>query len=139
MQTLEVDLGARSYPIHVGHGLIHQPDLLAPHVQGNQVVIVSSETIAPLYVAALRSALASFDTLEILLPDGEANKTLDRKRNILAAAGMLQEGVSVEDFIRGVLDNAAEGVTLFGGNSMPDDMESAGGLAGAAADLFEPG
>ena len=33
----------------------------------------------------------------LLKPAQEANKTLDRKRNILAAAGMLQEGVSVED------------------------------------------
>ncbi len=33
----------------------------------------------------------------VLKPAQEANKTLDRKRNILAAAGMLQEGVSVED------------------------------------------
>jgi len=42
-----------------------------------------------------------------------------------------KEGVSVEDFIRGVVDNSPKGITLFGGNSMPDDMESAGGLAGA--------
>jgi len=41
-----------------------------------------------------------------------------------------KEGVSVEDFIRGVLDNTPEGVTLFGGNSMPDDM-AASDLAGA--------
>lgn len=42
-----------------------------------------------------------------------------------------KEGVSVEDFIRGVLDDTPKGTTLFGGNSMPDDMESAAGLAGA--------
>jgi hypothetical protein len=41
-----------------------------------------------------------------------------------------KEGVSVEDFIRGVLDNCPEGVSLFGGNSMPDDM-AAKDLAGA--------
>ncbi len=32
----------------------------------------------------------------VLKPVQEVNKTLDRKRNILAAAGMLEEGVSVE-------------------------------------------
>ena len=41
-----------------------------------------------------------------------------------------KEGVSVEDFLRGVLDNTPKGTTLFGGNSMPDDMAAAG-LAGA--------
>lgn len=33
----------------------------------------------------------------MLKPTQEINKTLDRKRNILAAAGMLQEGISVEE------------------------------------------
>jgi Na+-transporting NADH:ubiquinone oxidoreductase subunit C len=33
----------------------------------------------------------------VLKPAQEANKTLDRKRNILAAAGMLEEGVPVEE------------------------------------------
>jgi len=33
----------------------------------------------------------------LLKPAQEANKTLDRKRNILAAAGMLQEGVSIDE------------------------------------------
>ena len=41
-----------------------------------------------------------------------------------------KDNVSVEDFIRGVVDNSADGVTLFGGNSMPDDM-AASDLAGA--------
>ena len=41
-----------------------------------------------------------------------------------------KEGVSVEDFIKGVLGDTPKGTTLFGGNSMPDDMASAGGLAG---------
>jgi len=57
-------------------------------------------------------------------------------RLIIALAEMrlsfeAKDGVSVEDFIRGVVDNSPEGVTLLGGNSMPDDMESAAGLAGA--------
>ncbi len=33
----------------------------------------------------------------VLKPAQEVNKTLDKKRNILAAAGMLEEGVSVEE------------------------------------------
>ncbi|MCP4374689.1 MAG: hypothetical protein GY794_00700, partial [bacterium] len=41
-----------------------------------------------------------------------------------------KKGISVEDFIKGVTGNTPKGTTLFGGNSMPDDMASAGGLAG---------
>jgi hypothetical protein len=41
-----------------------------------------------------------------------------------------KEGVSVEDFIRGVIDNSPKNLSLFGGNSMPDDMAMAD-LAGA--------
>lgn len=48
-----------------------------------------------------------------------------------------KEGVSVEDFIRGVLDGCPEGVTLFGGNSMPDDM-AAKYLAGAQFIMGNP-
>ena len=46
---------------------------------------------------------------------------------ILALAEMrlsfeTKEGVSVEDFIKGALGDSPKGTTLFGGNSMPDDM-----------------
>ena len=65
-----------------------------------------------------------------------AMKDVKDLKLVLALAEMrlsfeAKEGVSVEDFIRGLLDNSPEGTMLFGGNSMPDDMESAGGLAGA--------
>jgi 3-dehydroquinate synthetase len=36
MQTLKVDLGERSYPIHIGEGLLDQPELLAPHIAGGK-------------------------------------------------------------------------------------------------------
>ena len=48
MQTLKVDLGERSYPIHIGEGLLDQPELLAPHIAGRQVAIVTNETVSPL-------------------------------------------------------------------------------------------
>lgn len=53
MQTLKVDLGERSYPIYIGEGLLDQPELLAPHIAGRQVAIVSNETVAPLYLERL--------------------------------------------------------------------------------------
>lgn len=76
MKTLHVDLGERSYPIHIGPGLLGRADLLAPHVGGTQVMIVSNETVAPLYLDAVRAACAGFQVAEVILPDGEQHKTL---------------------------------------------------------------
>ena len=78
MHTLHLDLGERSYPIYIGRGLLRDGDLLRRHVAGRQAVIVSNETVAPLYAERVRGALADLDMLtEIVLPDGEQYKTVD--------------------------------------------------------------
>lgn len=76
MQTLHVALGNRTYPIHIGRGLISQPDLLLPHLKRKNVAIVTNTTVAPLYLAKLSNVLknAGVSVLEIILPDGEAHK-----------------------------------------------------------------
>jgi 3-dehydroquinate synthase len=74
MQTLRVDLGERSYPIYIGADLLARADLLAPHIAGRQVAIVTNETVAPLYLGALETALAGYAVTSIVLPDGEAFK-----------------------------------------------------------------
>ena len=51
MKTLTVDLGSRSYPIHIGRHLLGVAELLTPHISGQQVLGVSNETVAPLYLA----------------------------------------------------------------------------------------
>jgi len=77
MQTLEVDLGDRSYPIHIGPGLLGKLDLLTPHIHGNQVMIVSNETVAPLYLEQVKAGCASYQCDVVILPDGEVFKTLE--------------------------------------------------------------
>jgi len=78
MHTLHVDLGERGYPVYVGRDLLTDPNLLAQHVAGSQVVIVSNETVAPLYVGRVRSALGARQLItEVVLPDGEQHKTLE--------------------------------------------------------------
>lgn len=47
---VDVDLGDRSYPIYIGAGLLDQPELLQRHVRGRRTLIVTNETIAPLYL-----------------------------------------------------------------------------------------
>lgn len=79
-QILNVNLGDRSYPIHIGPDLLSQPDLLVPHIHGHQVMIVSNTTVAPLYLETLKKTLTDLDKYqvsEVILPDGEAYKNLD--------------------------------------------------------------
>lgn len=75
MQTLHVDLGERSYPIYIGAELLARSDLLATHIVGRQVAIVTNETVAPLYLSALERALDGYALTSVVLPDGEAFKT----------------------------------------------------------------
>ena len=77
LDTLTVDLGARQYPIYIGAGLISESDLYRPYIGGRQVMIVSNETVAPLYLDRVRQALAGFEVGALILPDGEQFKTLD--------------------------------------------------------------
>ncbi len=76
VRTLQVDLGERSYPIHIGSGLLGDPRWLAPHVRGRQVMVVSNETVAPLYLERLLPALEGFQVETVILPDGEEYKNL---------------------------------------------------------------
>ena len=76
MRTLTVDLGDRSYPIYIGADLITDAQLYRPHIHGRQVMIVSNETVAPLYLDKVRGALDGFDVASVILPDGEQYKNL---------------------------------------------------------------
>ena len=76
MQTLHVHLGERSYPIHIGAGLLGQPDLLLPHLLQKRVAVVTNTTVAPLYLDRLVAMLqaSGVAVMPIVLPDGEAYK-----------------------------------------------------------------
>ncbi|MGA9165110.1 MAG: 3-dehydroquinate synthase [Thiobacillus sp.] len=76
MQTLTVDLGDRSYPIHIGAGLLSQPELILPHLPQKRVAVVTNTTVAPLYLEQLTAALQAggVTVMPIVLPDGEACK-----------------------------------------------------------------
>ena len=77
MQTLTVGLGERSYPIHIGSGLLGRPDLLQAHLLRKRAAIVTNTTVAPLYLAKLEQTLASIgvSSVSVILPDGEEYKT----------------------------------------------------------------
>ncbi|MDD2819609.1 MAG: 3-dehydroquinate synthase [Candidatus Nanopelagicales bacterium] len=82
MQTLNVGLGERSYPIYVGDDLLRVEHLLSPFLFGKRAIIVSNTTVAPLYMEMLVEGLTKQGVLcdRIVLPDGEKfknSKTMD--------------------------------------------------------------
>lgn len=76
MQTLQVELAERSYPIHIGNNLLGQAGLITPHLKRKQVAVVTNTTVAPLYLDKLTSTLqsAGVSVIPVILPDGEAYK-----------------------------------------------------------------
>ena len=76
MQTLNVSLDLRSYPIVIGSGLIKQATLILPYLKRKNVAIITNTTVAPLYLEKLAQPLrdAGVSVLTIILPDGEAHK-----------------------------------------------------------------
>ena len=88
MQTLTVALGDRAYPIHIGSGLLNQPELILPHFKIPQAAIVSNTTVGLLYLDRVQNALvaAGIKTMAILLPDGEVynnSESLNRIYDVL--------------------------------------------------------
>lgn len=126
MQTITVDFTSssekRSYPIHVGHGILQQTDLIVSCLPQKRVAIVSNTTIAPLYLDKLRAALETkgVASIPIILPDGEAYKNwetlnlifdallknhCERKTAILALGGGVVgdlTGFAAATYLRGV-------------------------------------
>ncbi|MBV9345053.1 MAG: 3-dehydroquinate synthase [Gammaproteobacteria bacterium] len=118
MPTLHVDLGPRSYPILIGAGLMTQRESFQS-LAGRDVLLVSTPTVAPLYLSALRAALPAGRCIEALLPDGEAHKTL-------ATAGRLWEVLIANRCARDVV------VLALGGGVVGD-------VAGFAAACYQRG
>ena len=85
MKTLVVELGTRSYPIYIGEGLLARADILHSHIDGRQVMIVTNETVAPLYLQKAQAALAGSQCHTVILPDGEQYKTWEVLNRIFDA------------------------------------------------------
>ena len=86
MQTLYVELGERRYPIFIGSDL--DPNaLLEPYIHGRQVMIVSNETVAPLYLARYVAAIEALGktVATCILPDGEKYKNIEHLNLIFDA------------------------------------------------------
>jgi 3-dehydroquinate synthase len=77
METLSVALDERSYPIHIGEGLLKRADLFLPFVENRQVCVITNDVVAPLYLQQVLQTLAPCRPDYLVLPDGEEHKTLE--------------------------------------------------------------
>ena len=85
MMTLSVELGPRTYPIHIGLNLLNDRALVRTLIPARQVMVVTNTVVAPLYLRALTDCLVGSTVHTFVLPDGEAHKTLASYEKILSA------------------------------------------------------
>jgi 3-dehydroquinate synthase len=87
MDALEVALGERSYPIHIGSGLLARAELIVPHLPQPRAVIVTNPTVGALYLDGLTGALAraGVGTAVVTVPDGEGYKNWETLNSIFDA------------------------------------------------------
>ena len=88
--TVNVELGERAYPIHIGAGLIGRTELFAPHIKGASVAIVTNSTIDPLYgddvLVRIKAALNQSPETIALLDDA-----LNKKEDVPSSKGSIAE------------------------------------------------
>lgn len=85
MIELKVGLGDRSYPIYIGQGLLDKAEFFAPYIVGKKVMIVTNETVGPLYEQQVRKALSAYQVDTVVLPDGEQYKDWETLNQIFTA------------------------------------------------------
>jgi 3-dehydroquinate synthase len=74
-QEVEVRLPDQSYTIYIGRHLLKDAARFKAVIAGTQVLVVTNETLAPLYLDSLRDSLYDFQCDVVILPDGEMYKT----------------------------------------------------------------
>ena len=76
-KQIQVDLGERSYPIYIGQSLMSNGETLSRYLLKKRILIVTNETVAPLYLKQVQDTMASFgEVSNVILPDGEQFKDL---------------------------------------------------------------
>jgi len=86
VRTLKVALNDRSYPIYIGNEL-SLIEYLVPYVSSRQIMVVSNDVVAPLYLERYVETLSDAGKIvaSCILPDGESYKTLDSLKLIFDA------------------------------------------------------
>ena len=88
MIEIDVALGERRYPIRIGAGLLDE-GIWRGALRGRHALVVTDDRVAPLYLARVERALGALTHASIVLPAGEASKTLEHTARVLdALAGL---------------------------------------------------
>jgi 3-dehydroquinate synthase len=77
MNTIRVELAANAYPVYLGREFLGDASLWKQHLGQGKVLVVSNDTVAPLYLEKLSSALVGFPFELHIIPDGEQFKTVE--------------------------------------------------------------
>ncbi len=86
-QTLTLDLGTRSYPIHIGVGVLEQAGVLLTNIlPSKRIIIITDDNVAKLHLSALETALSAegFSHHHLILPAGEATKSFSHFEDLLS-------------------------------------------------------
>jgi 3-dehydroquinate synthase len=89
VQTLDVILGARSYPVWIGAGLLTDATRWRAMLRGRHALVISNTTVAPLYLPRIEAGLQGLQWSSFLLEDGEAHKTFANVGRAMEALGQL--------------------------------------------------
>ena len=85
LKILNVDLGDKSYPIYIGRDLFSDKTCFEKHISGQQVMVVTNSTVAPIYLDKVIKLLDKCNVEVTILPDGEQYKTLETANIIFDA------------------------------------------------------
>ncbi len=83
MSTLTVELGERSYPIHIESGILKNSSSIKPYLTSGKAVVITNNVVKPLMLDSLLEALEGIDIDVIEIPDGEQHKNLTQFENII--------------------------------------------------------
>jgi 3-dehydroquinate synthase len=118
-ERVDIALGERSYPILIGPGLLRDSAALGENIKARDLLIVTNETVAPLYLQTLTDSLQGKRVQSMVLPDGENHKTLAAMSRI------------IDTLVEARLNRDAAVVALGGG--------VVGDMAGFAAATYQRG
>jgi 3-dehydroquinate synthase len=112
MQTVRVELGKRSYDIHIGDGLLQQAGtMIAALRPGARVAIVTDENVGAAHAAALERSLdeAGIARETITVAPGEASKSMETFAEVVnrLLAARLERNDLVIAFGGGVIGDLA--------------------------------
>ncbi|MGN2253455.1 3-dehydroquinate synthase [Frateuria sp. GZRe12] len=89
VQTIDVALGARRYPVWIGRGLLDDRARWRARLRGRHGLVISNTTVAPLYLDRVAQGLDGLHWSSFLLDDGEAHKNFANVGRALEALATL--------------------------------------------------